>query len=137
MSALTLSNRRWLLLESAAIWALIALLLNLPWEIAQLPLYEFSPSADSTHLAYYVLHCTAGDALIATTIFLLAGLMLSGPDWPSTRPWTGVVIATLLGVGTEVSIGNSKNDIISAIRQSAQENTNQAGQQFVERQLDI
>jgi type IV secretion system protein TrbI len=48
----------------------------------------------------------------------------------------GIALATLLGVGTEVSIGNSENDIISAIRQSAQENTNQAGQQFVQRQLD-
>ena len=49
----------------------------------------------------------------------------------------GIALATLLGVGTEVSIGKSENDIISAIRQSAQENTNQAGQQFVQRQLDV
>jgi type IV secretion system protein TrbI len=49
----------------------------------------------------------------------------------------GIALATLLGVGTEVSIGNSENDIIAAIRQSAQENTNQAGQQFVQRQLDV
>jgi type IV secretion system protein TrbI len=49
----------------------------------------------------------------------------------------GIALATLLGVGTEVSIGNRENDIISAIRQSAQENTNQAGQQFVQRQLDV
>jgi type IV secretion system protein TrbI len=49
----------------------------------------------------------------------------------------GIALATLLGVGTEVSIGNNENDIISAIRQSAQENTSQAGQQFVQRQLDV
>jgi type IV secretion system protein TrbI len=49
----------------------------------------------------------------------------------------GIALATLLGVGTEVSIGNGENDIISAIRQSAQENTSQAGQQFVQRQLDV
>jgi type IV secretion system protein TrbI len=49
----------------------------------------------------------------------------------------GIALATLLGVGTEVSIGNSESDIISTIRQSAQENTNQAGQQFVQRQLDV
>jgi type IV secretion system protein TrbI len=49
----------------------------------------------------------------------------------------GIALATLLGVGTEVSIGNNENDIISAIRQSAQENTNQAGQQFVQRQLEV
>jgi type IV secretion system protein TrbI len=49
----------------------------------------------------------------------------------------GIALATLLGVGTEVSIGNNENDIIAAIRQSAQENINQAGQQFVQRQLDV
>ena len=49
----------------------------------------------------------------------------------------GIALATLLGVGTEVSTGNSENDIISAIRQSAQDNANQAGQQFVQRQLDV
>ena len=102
MRTSTLSNRRWPLLIAAAIWALIALLLNLPWEIAQLPLYEFPPSLGGTRLAYYVLHCTAGDAVIATTTFLLAGLVLSSPDWPSTRPWTGAAIVTLLGVGYTV-----------------------------------
>lgn len=49
----------------------------------------------------------------------------------------GIALATLLGVGTELSLGNNENDLIAAIRQSAQENTNQAGQQFVQRQLDV
>jgi type IV secretion system protein TrbI len=49
----------------------------------------------------------------------------------------GIALATFLGVGTELSVGNNENDIIAAIRQSAQENTNQAGQQFVQRQLDV
>ena len=86
-------------ISAAATWALLAFLLNLPWEIAQLPLYEFPPDVGSPRIAYYVLHCTAGDAMIATTIFLLTGLMLSGPDWPTTRPWTGAAMVTLLGVG--------------------------------------
>jgi type IV secretion system protein TrbI len=49
----------------------------------------------------------------------------------------GIALATLLGVGTEISLGNSENDLIAAIRQSAQENTNRAGQTLVERTLDI
>ena len=49
----------------------------------------------------------------------------------------GIALATLLGVGTELSLGNNENDLVAAIRQSAQENTNQAGQQFVQRQLDV
>jgi type IV secretion system protein TrbI len=58
-------------------------------------------------------------------------------DYHTWQLLKGIALATLLGVGTEVSIGNSESDIISAIRQSAQENTNQAGQQFVQRQLDV
>ena len=49
----------------------------------------------------------------------------------------GIALATLLGVGTELSIGNSQGDLIAAIRQSAQENANRAGQNLVERTLDI
>ncbi|MFN0193269.1 MAG: TrbI/VirB10 family protein [Aestuariivirga sp.] len=49
----------------------------------------------------------------------------------------GIALATLLGVGTEISLGNNENDLIAAIRQSAQENTNRAGQNMVERTLDI
>jgi hypothetical protein len=87
------------LLIDAAIWALIALLLNLSWEIAQFPFYQIPASVSIAHRAYYVFHCTAGDAIIATALFLLAGWVLSAPDWPSTRPWTGAVIVMLVGVG--------------------------------------
>jgi type IV secretion system protein VirB10 len=54
--------------------------------------------------------------------------------------WTilkGIALATLLGVGTELSIGNSESDLVAAIHESAQENTNRAGQGLVERTLDI
>ncbi len=49
----------------------------------------------------------------------------------------GIALATVLGVGTELSIGNSESDLVAAIRQSAQENTNRAGQRLVERNLDV
>jgi type IV secretion system protein VirB10 len=49
----------------------------------------------------------------------------------------GIALATLLGVGTELSIGNSESDLVAAIRQSAQGNTDRAGQNLVERTLDI
>jgi type IV secretion system protein TrbI len=49
----------------------------------------------------------------------------------------GVALATLLGVGSELTLGNNQNDLIAALEQSAVKNTNQAGQQFVQRQLDV
>jgi len=47
----------------------------------------------------------------------------------------GVALATLIGVGGELSIG-SDGDLVQAIRQSAQQNTSQAGQHLVEKDLN-
>ena len=94
-----MSTRYRHLLIDAAIWGFIALLLNLCWEIAQLPFYQIPTSVSVAHRAYYVFHCTAGDVIFATANFLLAEWVLSAPDWPSTRPWTGAAIVMLLGVG--------------------------------------
>lgn len=49
----------------------------------------------------------------------------------------GIGLATLLGVGTELSFGSNESELIQAIRESTQENTNRAGQRIVERALDI
>lgn len=54
--------------------------------------------------------------------------------------WTllkGIAMSTLLGVGTQVTFGNSNSDLVEAIRESTQESTNQAGQQIVEKDLSI
>lgn len=49
----------------------------------------------------------------------------------------GVVLSTLLGVGTELSFGDSESDLVEALRESAQSSANQAGQRIVQRNLDI
>lgn len=58
-------------------------------------------------------------------------------DFHTWRLLKGIGLATLLGVGTELGFGSSENDLIAAIRESAQENNSQAGQQIVQRNLDI
>jgi type IV secretion system protein TrbI len=49
----------------------------------------------------------------------------------------GIGLATLLGVGSELTLGNNQNDLVSALKQSAVKNTDQAGQSLVQRQLDV
>lgn len=49
----------------------------------------------------------------------------------------GVALATLLGVGTELSFGNSESDLVRAIRESAQQSGARAGDQLVTRGLNI
>jgi type IV secretion system protein VirB10 len=48
----------------------------------------------------------------------------------------GVAIATVLGVGSELSI-SGESDLVQAIRESAQSNTARAGDQITQRNLDI
>ncbi len=53
--------------------------------------------------------------------------------------WTllkGVAIATMLGVGSELSISGG-SDLVQAIRQSAQMNAARAGDQIIQRNLDV
>lgn len=49
----------------------------------------------------------------------------------------GVVLSTLLGVGTDIGIGSSEGDLVRALRQSAQQNGARAGDQLVARSLDV
>lgn len=49
----------------------------------------------------------------------------------------GIALATLLGVGTQLSLGNSEGDLVKALRESIQQTTNRAGQRLVERELDV
>ena len=58
-------------------------------------------------------------------------------DFHTWRLLKGVVLSTLLGVGTELSLGSDESDLVRAIRESAQQNVNRAGQRITERNLNI
>jgi len=49
----------------------------------------------------------------------------------------GVGLATLLGVGSELTFGDDERDVVEAIRDSVQDSTNRAGQRIVDRNLNI
>lgn len=49
----------------------------------------------------------------------------------------GIALSTLLGVGTELTFGDDESDLVEAIRGSAQDSANQAGQTLTERNLNI
>ena len=73
-------------------------LLNLFWEILQLPLYTLWEDGTPSTIAFAVVHCTLGDVLIAF-FALLAALILSGTtDWPHTRYWKIALVAEVFGI---------------------------------------
>lgn len=49
----------------------------------------------------------------------------------------GIGLSTLLGVGTELSFGDSESDLVRALRESTQQNADRAGQQLVGKNLAI
>jgi len=86
------------LLGRALLWAGLSLVLNLVWEVAQLPLYTIARDPSVARIAYAVLHCTVGDAIIAGAAFILAGFVLQDAGWPSSRPWSGGAAAIFFGL---------------------------------------
>ncbi len=64
---------------------------NLVWEIAQLPFYTIGSAGDLHEISIAILHCTAGDVLIATASLLIA--------WVCFRRRTGWVIGATIAMG--------------------------------------
>ncbi|MCF6125701.1 TrbI/VirB10 family protein [Mesorhizobium sp. M7A.F.Ca.CA.001.09.2.1] len=58
-------------------------------------------------------------------------------DFHTWQMIKGVALATLLGVGTEFSLGENESDLVKAIRESAQQNASRAGQRITEKNLNI
>lgn len=76
------------------------------------------------------------DNLPATDAAGYAGLE-DEVDYHTWRLLKGIVMATLLGVGTELSFGSNESDLVRAIRESTQANAAQAGQRLTEKNLNI
>lgn len=73
-------------------------LLNFSWEVLQLPLYTIWMNGRGRDIAFAVLHCTVGDAMI-TTISLVAALVMVGKkEWPDRRYWAVALTVILLGL---------------------------------------
>ncbi|MBR0916242.1 TrbI/VirB10 family protein [Bradyrhizobium japonicum] len=74
--------------------------------------------------------------LPATDVAGYAGLE-DEVDFHTWQLLKGVALATLIGVGTQLSLSNDESDLVKALRESAQQTTNRAGQRLVERELDV
>lgn len=79
---------------------------------------------------------TVIENLPATDVAGYAGLE-DEVDFHTWQLLKGVALATLIGVGTQLSIGNDESDLVKALRESTQQTTNRAGQRLVERELDV
>ncbi|MGE5337939.1 MAG: hypothetical protein ACM3PU_08920 [Gemmatimonadota bacterium] len=79
-------------------WLGWMLLLNLAWEIVQMPLYALPPAPFPFYTAYSIIHCTAGDVLIGAAIYAVASFT-TGWRWLTDAPLRGLAVLLPLGLG--------------------------------------
>ena len=75
------------------------------------------------------------DSLPATDTEGYSGLEYS-VDYHTWALLKGVAISTLLGVGTQLAMGDQQSDLLTAIRQSTQDSVNQVGQQITQKNIN-
>mgnify|MGYP003627711928 CR=1 FL=1 len=72
---------------------------NLVWESLQLPLYTIWLEAEAGMMLFAVVHCTAGDILIATATLVLALSLFGSSAWPYTGHRKVVIFTIAMGLG--------------------------------------
>ena len=76
------------------------------------------------------------DSLPATDTGGYAGLS-DEIDLHTWKLLKGVALATVLGIGNSLAFGNTDSDLLKALRESAGQTTNRAGQRLVEKSLNV
>ncbi len=72
--------------------------MNLIWEILQLPLYTLWDDSMPSTMALAVVHCTLGDVLIGFVVLLAALILAGANEWPYKRYWKIALVAGALGL---------------------------------------
>jgi hypothetical protein len=75
---------------------------NLVWEVAHLPLYTIWTLGTLGEKMFAVLHCTAGDVLVALNAIAAALVVMGHRDWPTRRFWAISAMTIALGVSYTV-----------------------------------
>jgi hypothetical protein len=111
---MTQSRMRWC--HSAATWRVILLgyapfvfAAHLAWEIAQLPLYTIWAQATPGEIAFAVLHCTAGDLMIALNALFLALIATRAGELAEWR--LPVVGAVAVAIGLVYTVASERVNV--------------------------
>lgn len=80
----------------------ISVLLNFPWEVAQMPLY-----AEEVNWFEFALHCiipSLGDGLIVMLIFCVGWVARDRLDWADQPGWANYALMLVTGFGVAVLV---------------------------------
>lgn len=86
-------------LSTLRCYVVLVTLLNVCWEILQLPLYTIWSEGSNRAIIFALLHCTVGDMLIAMCSLVLTLLMAGNDEWPNRRFKAIALITIQLGLG--------------------------------------
>ncbi len=81
-------------LAALRVYLLISAVAHSLWEIGQMPFYTLWAEGTRAEIAFAVVHCTAGDMIIAITSLIGAIAFVGYRDWPAQR-FRPVAILTL------------------------------------------
>jgi hypothetical protein len=96
MKATNFIDRKWLwILRSYLLFVFAA---NLTWEILQLPLYSIWVESTLGEIVFAVIHCTAGDLLIALSCLSVALIILGSNTWSAKHYRHVAALAIILGI---------------------------------------
>lgn len=84
-------------LPALRLYVAVLVPLMLVWETAQMPLYTLWQTGTVGEIAYAIVHCTLGDALIGLAALTWALVLVGSPEWPRAR--FGLVVVTTLVIG--------------------------------------
>ena len=102
MAGRTAAHPRWL--DAIRRYLIVAPVGNLIWEMAQLPLYTLWRTEPMRSLVRAVLHCTAGDIVIAAVSLVIALATLGNARWPDER--SAAVAIAIVAAGIAYTIGS-------------------------------
>lgn len=83
-------------------YLVVTLIANLLWETAQLPFYTIWKTGSFRDIVFAVLHCTAGDVMIAAGALLLALLLVGHEAWPQGERVAVALATAVLGASYTV-----------------------------------
>ncbi len=72
--------------------------LNLLWEVAQLPLYTLWRTSSVQSIIVAIFHCTIGDMVITLTALIGSIILLATDKWPGHRQHRVALLAIAIGL---------------------------------------
>ena len=88
--------------QRVAVYLAVSAVLNLLWEVVQLPLYTIWRTGTAGEIIFAVVHCTGGDMIIAATSLAVALLLVGNRNWPGEQRRPVFAVTLIIGIALTI-----------------------------------